>query len=76
VTTTLSNNAVKAIPDSQILVADTPEQFSTHIQLLLDHPEKAEQLGENGYRMVHERFDWENTCTILEKTILASGEKK
>lgn len=76
VTTTLSNNAVKAIPDSQILVADTPEQFSTHIQLLLDHPEKAERLGENGYRMVHERFDWESTCAILEKTIVNSGNKK
>ncbi len=75
VTTTLSNNAVKAIPDSQILVADTAEQFSVQIQLLLNHPEKSEQLGENGYRMVHERFNWENTCALLEKTIMHSSVK-
>ena len=70
VTTTLSNNALKAIPDSQILVADTPEQFATHIFLLLDHPDKAERLAENGYRMVHDRFNWEHTCAELEQVII------
>jgi sugar transferase (PEP-CTERM/EpsH1 system associated) len=69
VTSTLSNNALKAIPDSQILVADTPEQFSRHIELLLDHPEKAERLAENGYKMVHDRFNWQHTCDLLEKVI-------
>ncbi|MCX6311516.1 MAG: glycosyltransferase [Bacteroidetes bacterium] len=76
ITTTLSNNALKAIPDSQILVADTPEQFATHINLLLDHPEKAERLAENGFKMVHARFNWENTCAELETVILHAGEKK
>ncbi|CAN5795396.1 TIGR03087 family PEP-CTERM/XrtA system glycosyltransferase [soil metagenome] len=70
VTTTLSNNALKAIPDSQVLVADTPEQFATHIHMLLDHPDKAEQLAENGYRMVHDRYNWEQTCNALEQVIL------
>jgi sugar transferase (PEP-CTERM/EpsH1 system associated) len=76
ITTSLSNNALKAIPDSQILVADSPEQFAVHIQLLLDHPDKAERLAENGYKMVHEHFNWEHTCAILEQTIIHSGEKK
>jgi polysaccharide biosynthesis protein PslH len=75
ITTTLSNNAIKAIPDSQVLVADTPEQFTTHIHLLLDHPEKAERLAENGYRMVHERFNWEQTCRQLE-TVIANAHAK
>jgi sugar transferase (PEP-CTERM/EpsH1 system associated) len=74
VTTTLSNNALKAIPDSQVLVADTPEQFATHIHLLLDHPDKAERLAENGYRMVHDRFNWEQTCNALEKVILQNRQ--
>jgi glycosyltransferase involved in cell wall biosynthesis len=73
VTTTLSNNALKAIPDSQVLVADTPEQFATHIYLLLDHPDKAERLAENGYRMVHDRFNWEHTCNALEQIIAADS---
>ena len=73
VTTTLSNNAVKAVPDSQILVADTPEQFATHILLLLDHPEKAKQLAENGYKMVNEKFNWKQTCALLEKVIAGAA---
>ncbi|CAN5130446.1 TIGR03087 family PEP-CTERM/XrtA system glycosyltransferase [soil metagenome] len=70
VTTTLSNNALNAIPDSQILVSETPQQFATHINLLLDFPEKANQLAENGFKMVHERFNWEQTCAELEKIIV------
>ena len=73
ITTTLSNNAVKAVPDSQILVADTPEQFAAHIQTLLDFPEKAERLAENGYRLVHEKFNWKQTCQLLEKVIGDAG---
>lgn len=75
ITTSLSNNAVKAIPDSQILVADTPEQFVSHITLLLDHPEKAKQLAENGHRMVHEKFNWQQTTGLLENIIVYAGEK-
>lgn len=70
ITTSLSNNALKAIPDSQILVADSPEQFAIQIQLLLDRPEKAAQLAENGYQMVLDRFNWEQCCNLLENTIL------
>jgi polysaccharide biosynthesis protein PslH len=73
ITTTLSNNAIKAIPDSQVLVADTPEQFAIHIHLLLDHPEKAHQLAENGYKMVHAKFDWRQTTALLEKVLTDAG---
>lgn len=75
ITTTLSNNAIKAIPDSQVLVADTPEQFAAHIETLLEYPEKAAQLAENGYRMVHDRFNWKQTCAQLEK-LIADAKKK
>ncbi len=76
ITTTLSNNALKAIPDRQVLVADTPEQFATFINFLLDHPEKAAQLAENGYKLVHEKFNWEHTCALLEDVIVKSGNSK
>ena len=75
ITTSLSNNALKAIPDSQILVADSPEQFAIQIQLLLDRPEKAAQLAENGYQMVLDRFNWEQCCNLLENTILHVRKK-
>jgi sugar transferase (PEP-CTERM/EpsH1 system associated) len=70
ITTTLSNNALKAIPDAQVLVADTPEKFAEEIFLLLDHPDKAERLAENGYKMVHDRFNWDQTCSALEQVII------
>jgi polysaccharide biosynthesis protein PslH len=76
ITTTLSNNALKAIPDRQVLVADTPEQFTTFINFLLDHPEKAAQLAENGYKLVHEKFNWEHMCALLEEVIVKSENSK
>ncbi|MBI3511315.1 MAG: glycosyltransferase [Bacteroidetes bacterium] len=73
ITTTLSNNAVGAVPDRQILVADSPEQFVNAICLLLDHPEKGERLAENGYQLVHEKFNWEQCCNLLGKVISDAG---
>jgi polysaccharide biosynthesis protein PslH len=69
ITTTLSNNAVKAAPYKQILVADTPQEFSEHILMLLSHPEKARQLALNGYKLVHEQFNWQHTAILLERVI-------
>jgi sugar transferase (PEP-CTERM/EpsH1 system associated) len=75
ITTTLSNNAIKAVPDSQVLVADTPQQFATHIEMLLEFPEKAQQLADNGYKMVHDRFNWKQTSLQLEQLIIEAGKR-
>lgn len=38
---------------------DSTESISQAIRYLLDHPEEASQMGENGRKAIKERFNWE-----------------
>jgi len=49
---------------------DDAEQISAAIRYLLDHPEEARQMGENGRRAVKEEFNW----SVEEKKLLALYE--
>ena len=64
--TTLANNAVKAIPDEQIAVADEPETFALKINLLLTDSAYFNNMAEKGYAFVQNRFDWEKQNNSLE----------
>lgn len=48
-----------------------PNQIETAIRRLLDHPEEARRMGENGRRAVAERFNW----GVEEKKLLAFYEE-
>jgi len=76
ITTSLSNNALKAEAGRQVLVADTPEAFAQHILHLLDHPEEAERIAHEGYRFALENFNWNTIAQELGKIIVHAGEKK
>lgn len=69
VTSTLANNAIGAKHDNQIIVADTPEQYADSIIELLRNPQKAKQIGINGYRFVLDNFNWNTTTGLLDKLI-------
>ncbi len=69
VTSTLANNAIGAKHNNQIIVADTPEQYADSIIELLQNPQKAKQIGINGYRFVLNNFNWNTTTSILDKLI-------
>lgn len=47
------------------------EAIASAIRYLLDHPEEARQMGENGRRVVKERFNW----GVEEKLLLALYQK-
>ena len=47
------------------------EEVTRAIQYLLDHPEEARQMGENGRRAVREEFNW----GVEEKKLLALYEE-
>ncbi len=36
-----------------------PQEFAKAIQFLLDNPEKAKEMGMNGYRAVREKYNWD-----------------
>lgn len=67
VTSTLANNALKASPNEQILVADTPEEYAKCILSLLNDETKLTRIAENGYQYALNNFNWHNTTQILEK---------
>lgn len=49
--------------DAAILVPPAnPKALSTAIIDLLDNPQKAEKLGQAGYKRVHEQFTWKNAA--------------
>ena len=47
-----------------------PKAIGEAIQYLIDHPEQAEQMGENGRKAVEEKYNW----TIEEQKLLALYE--
>jgi len=67
VTSTLANNALKAKPNEQILVADTPEEYAKSIVSLLNDEAMMNRIAENGYQYALSNFNWHNTTKLLEK---------
>lgn len=58
ITTTLANNALKAIPDQQILIADTENEFLIQINRLLTDVSFYEQIAASGQTFVKEKYQW------------------
>ncbi|MEI6487445.1 MAG: glycosyltransferase [Bacteroidota bacterium] len=69
VTSTLANNAIGALHNNQIMVADTPSQYADYIIELLTDAQKAKQIALNGYRFANANFNWSTTTSILDKLI-------
>ena len=62
----------EVVGDAGILVPPAdPYVLSKAIADLLDHPRKAEALGEAGYRRIHKLFTWKRAA---EKTVEADRE--
>ena len=61
ITTPLANNALKAKPNNQILVANTKEEFAHAITKLLNDEQLYKELKSNGKVFVQETFDWSKT---------------
>jgi glycosyltransferase involved in cell wall biosynthesis len=47
-----------AVPHQHFLVGDRPTTFAAHILTLLNNPQFAQHLGENGYQFVKHHHDW------------------
>jgi sugar transferase (PEP-CTERM/EpsH1 system associated) len=69
ITSTLANNALHAKNGESILIADTPEEYATHISELLSDENKAHAIGLNGHSFVVENYSWERENQKLEAII-------
>jgi glycosyltransferase involved in cell wall biosynthesis len=58
VATTKGAEGLDLQSEQHLLIADTPEAFARQILRLLKGPGLRNQLAENAYRLVRERYDW------------------
>lgn len=65
ITSPLANNALGAIDQEQILLAETETSFINQIRYLLSHPEEAKMIGQNGKLFVKDNYDWKATTQKL-----------
>lgn len=69
ITTTLANNALTAIPEKQILIADNAADFAKQIRRLLDSKRFYDQIASAGRQFVKENYQWEQANLKLAKLI-------
>ncbi len=70
ITSALANQALKAMPDQEVLIGEEPAQYARHVLSLLNEPGQRVRLAESGYRFVLRNFHWRNVCSQLEKIII------
>jgi polysaccharide biosynthesis protein PslH len=69
ITTSICNDALQAIPNQQILLADTAEEFVQQIIYLLQNPIQCQNLSANGRQLVVTQFDWQSANTMLAQLL-------
>ncbi|MDQ3194118.1 MAG: glycosyltransferase, partial [Bacteroidota bacterium] len=70
VCSSLANNAIKAPNNLCILEANTPEEYSEKIQMLLNEKSLYDKLAENAYDFVLENYNWKSINKKLEDALL------
>ncbi len=69
ITSPLAFQALNARDGVEILVAQTPKEYAAHILMLMNNPEKAASIAQNGYDFVHRNFNWETETDKIDKLI-------
>lgn len=56
IATSIAAEGISYTPGKNILIADTPEEFSKHIRFLLAHPEKIEEIGREAQVLIRDQY--------------------
>lgn len=75
VATTVANEGIRATPGCDLLIADTPEQFSDSVLALLRDPSSRRELGRNARAFVEKQWSWEAQFLLLEAEFQRAVEK-
>jgi glycosyltransferase involved in cell wall biosynthesis len=67
VSTTFGAEGLSLSNGKQIMISDTPEQFSENITRLYNQPDLAQSIRVNGRRLVEEQYDWKFIAADLNK---------
>ena len=78
VTTTIGNEGIEAVPERDILIADSPIEFARQVALLLKDQIRWRSISENGRIFVRNKFSWDCTIHKVEDDFhkLAAGVTK
>ena len=74
VSTTIGAEGLVVEPGSNILLADTPEDFADSCLRLLSDGEERARLGRAAYEMVNARFSWEMVSRGFEEVLVQYGK--
>lgn len=69
ITTDLANNAINAIHNESIIVANTADEMIIAIKNLLANPEKAQSIGKSGKEFVSKYYSWSTATNVLVELI-------
>ena len=67
VSTKLGIESIDVVPDRDLLVADSPGEFAQKTLLLLNDPKLRKSLGENGRKLVKEKYSWRKNVSLFER---------
>jgi sugar transferase (PEP-CTERM/EpsH1 system associated) len=70
ITSPLANSALEAKPGKEILIGNNPKEFADHIIRLLEDKKIANELAEQGYLFVQNKYNWESATHKLEELIV------
>jgi glycosyltransferase involved in cell wall biosynthesis len=73
ITSILANNALNAVDQKSILIAETPEQYKVAIDSLLTNQEYSNKIAAEGKKFVGLNYDWQASTEQLENLFLKHG---
>ena len=65
VSTSIGAEGIDVSHGKNILIADTPQELAEAIALILNQPDRALSIAEEGRRLVEERYSWKSIADIL-----------
>jgi glycosyltransferase involved in cell wall biosynthesis len=68
ITTSIGNEGIEAVPERNILIADTPEDFREKVILLLKNKEMRRKIGDAGRAFVREKFNLKRIIDKIESS--------
>ena len=70
ITSPLANQALNATHGREILVGSNTEEYASLILQLLENDSFAKEIAANGYRFIHENYNWTAATQVLEDLML------
>ena len=76
VTTTIGSRGIEAIENQDLVVADTPNNFANHVNMLLDDRELRRSIGNSGRKLIEEKYNWQILGKQLNEVYSQITERK